>query len=403
MRILMLTHRLPFPPNKGERLRAYHMIREMARWAEVDLVSFVDNAEEAACASHLADCVQHRMTIERPHLRNLMRGAAALATTTPLTHVLLDAPGARHAIGRLVAERRPDVVFAFCSGMARFAVEPPLRGLPLVVDMVDVDSKKWAGFARASRPPLSWIYRREALYLARFEASLAGAASSILVVNAREKAAMLDLAPHAPVIVVPIGVNVEAWRPVERPAPSARVVFCGVMDYAPNADAAAWLVREVWPRVRASRPDASLQLVGSNPTSAVRALADQARGITVTGTVPDVRPYVWGSAVAVAPLLLARGVQTKALEAVAGGIPCVVTPAVAEGLPAEILPACPVAASPDAFADAILRVLALDPAARRRMAGTADVPGLDWPHRLAPLRAIFEDAAGSAQTRMVAA
>jgi len=88
---------------------------------------------------------------------------------------------------------------------------------------------------------------------------------------------MLDLAPHAPVIVVPIGVNVEAWRPVERPAPSARVVFCGVMDYAPNADAAAWLVREVWPRVRASRPDASLQLVGSNPTSAVRALADQAR------------------------------------------------------------------------------------------------------------------------------
>ena len=143
--------------------------------------------------------------------------------------------------------------------------------------------------------------------------------------------------------------------------------------------------------------------MGSNPTSAVRALADQARGITVTGTVPDVRPYVWGSAVAVAPLLLARGVQTKALEAVAGGIPCVVTPAVAEGLPAEILPACPVAASPDAFADAILRVLALDPAARRRMAGTADVPALDWPHRLAPLRAIFEDAAGSAQTRMVAA
>ena len=403
MRVLMLTHRLPFPPNKGERLRAYHTIREMARWADVDLVSFVDNAEEAAFASHLAPFVRRRMIIERPRVRNLVRAAAALVTTTPLTHVLLDAPGIRHALDRLVAERRPDVVFAFCSGMARFAVEPPLRGLPLVVDMVDVDSKKWDAYARTSRPPLSWIYHREAVHLARFEASLADVASRILVVNARERAAMLDLAPHAPVTVVPIGVNVEAWRPVEEPAPSTRVVFCGVMDYAPNVEAASWLAREVWPGVIARRPDASLQLVGSDPTAAVRALADQTRGITVTGTVPDVRPYLWRAAVAAAPLLLARGVQTKALEAVAGGVPCVVTPAVAEGLPAEILPACLVAASPEAFADAIVRVLALDPAARRRLAGAADVPALDWPRRLAPLRGIFEDAIRSADAGGVAA
>jgi len=394
LRVLFLTHRLPFPPKSGDRLRAHYLIRDAATWADVDLLSLVADAAEAADAAQFSDCLDRCITLQRPPLGNLARGAAALLTNTPLTHRLLDAPGARQALTSLVAERRPDVVLAYCSSMARFALEPPLAGLPLVVDLVDVDSGKWMALAESSRPPLSWVYRREARCLGRFETRLSRVASRLLVVNERERQAMLALAPDAKVTVVPNGVNVGAFRTGDPPAESARVVFCGVMDYAPNVEAAVWLANDIWPLVRRERADAELQLVGASPSAAVRALADPARGVIVTGSVPDVRPYVWGAGVAVAPLLLARGVQNKALEAVAGGVPCVVTPAVAAGLPAEVLAGCPVAESAGAFAGAILRVLALDPAARRREAAAADIDALDWPRRLTELRAIVEEAAG---------
>jgi glycosyltransferase involved in cell wall biosynthesis len=168
-----------------------------------------------------------------------------------------------------------------------------------------------------------------------------------------------------------------------------------VFNYAPNVEGALWLARDVWPRVRAMRPDARLTLAGAHPARSIRRLAANDKSIEVTGQVPDMRPYLWRSAIAVAPLFTARGVQNKVLEAVAAGLPAVVTPAVLAGLPAEVVPACRMAAEPESYARAILDLLALTPAARRRLAARAQLADLAWSIRLAPLVRLIGRAAGN--------
>ncbi|HEX3704693.1 MAG TPA: TIGR03087 family PEP-CTERM/XrtA system glycosyltransferase [Vicinamibacterales bacterium] len=386
MRVLFLTHRLPYAPNRGDRIRAYYTLEALkAAGAQVELVSLTHNAEEASHVPELSRIADKVHAIAVPRLRNWLSGTLRLPTQVPLTHALLDAPGVKPALRRIVADRPPDAVLAYCSGMARFAVEPPLAGLPLIIDLVDVDSLKWRDLSGTSRPPLAWVYRREATYLARFEARAARLAFATTVVNERERDVLASLVPDARIDVVPSGVNVEHWQPIDEPPPSADVVFCGVMNYTPNVDAAVWMARDVWPLVRARRADARLKLVGSEPTARVQALHDPSRGIEVTGHVPDVRPYLWLGAVSAAPLHTARGIQNKVLEAVAAGLPAVVTPVVAEGLPREILPACEVASSAASFADAVVRALARSPAERRRAAAQADLRPLSWSARLAPL------------------
>jgi glycosyltransferase involved in cell wall biosynthesis len=171
------------------------------------------------------------------------------------------------------------------------------------------------------------------------------------------------------------------------------VIFCGVLDYEPNVEASVWLGRSVWPVVRRSRPDARLLIVGAQPVPVVQRLHDADSGIEVLADVPDVRPHLWRAAVSAAPLQTARGVQNKVLEAVAAGLPAVVTPVVMEGLPEEVRRACVEAAEPSGFAGALLRLLAEPPAARRARAEAADLGALSWERRLAPLRALVEAAA----------
>jgi glycosyltransferase involved in cell wall biosynthesis len=168
--------------------------------------------------------------------------------------------------------------------------------------------------------------------------------------------------------VVPNGVGLDEFRPPTPPSDEPRVTFCGVLSYRPNEEAALWLAQTVWPLIRARRPDARLSLVGSEPTAAVRHLAVADSTVEVTGTVPDVRPYLWRSAVAVAPLFVARGIQNKVLEAVAAGLPCVVTPAVLAGLPENVLPACLATTDPAEFAAAVVDLLDRRPAERRAVA-----------------------------------
>ena len=167
-----------------------------------------------------------------------MAGAFALAGSRPLTHSLLDSPAIRPLLNRLVRTRRPDVVLAYCSGMARFALEPPLAGLPLVIDLVDVDSCKWNELASTAAAPMKWIYRREAQSLSDFEAHMARAAFATVVVNDREREALVSIAPDARIDVVPSGVAVDDWQPHDAAPESNDVVFCGVMNYAPNEEAA---------------------------------------------------------------------------------------------------------------------------------------------------------------------
>src|SRR5438105_4010422 len=150
MRVLFLTHRPPYAPNRGDRIRAYHIVKQLARRAEVDLFSLTHDADEDARVSDLSGMAAHVTTARVPRMRNRARAVLALPTSRPLTHVLLDAPAIQAKLARAIADRPPDVVLAYCSSMARFAFGEPLAEIPAVVDLLDVDSEKWGALARVT-------------------------------------------------------------------------------------------------------------------------------------------------------------------------------------------------------------------------------------------------------------
>jgi sugar transferase (PEP-CTERM/EpsH1 system associated) len=377
-------------------MRAFNIIRELtAGGATVEVVSLAHDSDEATQVVALGRVLPARFhAIRTTPWRNYLRGVVALPGARPLTHSLLDAPGMHELLRDIVAARPPDVVLAFCSGMARFALEAPLERYPAVIDFIDIDSAKWAALATTTFWPLSWIYRREARCLGRFEAAAAGRTVTSVVINERERLTLAAMAAGADIRVIGIGVDLKALHPPAPPSEEPRVVFCGVMDYKPNAQGSSWFVHEVWPLVRARRPDAHLTIVGANPTATVRHLASEQAGVEVTGSVPDVRDYLWRSAVSIAPLLVARGLQNKVLEALAAGLPAVVTTGVMKGLPATVLPGCLVADSPQSFADAVVDLLAKSGAERRAFAARARLDLMTWAQQLAPLSGVLSEAAG---------
>ena len=170
MNVLFLTHRLPYAPNRGDRIRAHHMLRVIARRHTVHLVSLVHDDEEERAATALGSLAASVQVARVRRWRNVPRALAALVRGTPLTHALLDAPEMQRILTRQVRERPPDVVLSYCSGMARFALEPSLSRFPLIFDMVDVDSEKWAALAERTSRPLAWLYQHEARHLRDFEA-----------------------------------------------------------------------------------------------------------------------------------------------------------------------------------------------------------------------------------------
>ena len=383
MRVLFLTQRVPYAPNRGDRVRSYHILDHLASRCDVEVVSLAHDRQELEGIAQVRQMGVRAQAFLVPRLWNRLRALPRLGGSTSLTHLLLDAPGLRSALEEIARDRPPDVVLAYCTSMARFALEPPLNRFPLVIDFVDVDSEKWALFAKTGSWPLRWIYRREARVLSAFEARAARAARMSLVVNEREAHSLRALAPAAAVRVIQVGVNPSTTIAPRTTAP--RVAFCGVMDYAPNVEGVLWFAREVWPHVRAARPDARFVVIGSDPTPAIRALASDDRGIEVTGAVLEVTSYLSACAMAVAPLQIARGVQSKVLETVAMDLPTVITSAVAEGLPPEVRDACPVADTPEAFRRHVIDLLALTPAERHAVAARADLTALSWERQLQPL------------------
>jgi glycosyltransferase involved in cell wall biosynthesis len=244
------------------------------------------------------------------------------------------------------------------------------------------------------------IYRREAVRLQAFEKAATRTAAATTVVNERERAAVFSINPGADVRVISNGIDAEHFRTAQPPSDTSNVVFCGVFNYRPNEMGAVWLAKDVWPLVRRRVPRATLTLVGMDPTRAVRQLAADP-SITVTGRVPDVRPYLWRSAVAAAPLAVARGIQNKVLEALAAGLPCVITPSVAAGLPASVLPACAIASTPTGFANSLSDLLNAAPPERYHRANEADLDRLTWNSQLSPMIELLRSAARSKAARPV--
>src|SRR3954453_6865188 len=365
--LLFLAHRIPYPPDKGDKIRAWNVLRHLAERYRVHLATFIDAPEDVASVPHLqtvcASVVWRKLSPRRARLRSL----AGLLHGASLTQFYFRDRRLHDAVARLVAVHKPALVYVFSSSMASYV--PDLPGTRVILDICDVDSEKWRQYAETGSGPARAIYRREGRTLLALERRAAARAGAVLLVSRAEAKLFASLAPEAAARVHAVGngVDLAYFDPShefpnpfdDRPA----IVFTGVMNYRPNVEAVLWFVEQVMPGLRARAasycPGLCLWIVGLNPSAAVLALAGA--DVRVTGRVPDVRPYLRHARVAVAPLQIGRGVQNKVLEAMAMGLPVVATPQAREGLDAcqddELL----TATSPAEFAAAIGRVLDSSP------------------------------------------
>ena len=331
MRILMLAHRIPYPPYTGDKTRAYHIARHLARRHELDLAFFVDDHADLGGVDALRQLVGHVQFARIWKPWSLLKGLGGMVAGRSLSEPYFRSLALRRQVVARFRERGYDLVYASSSPMAQYARS---LGLPVVMDFVDVDSDKWSQYGRHSRPPLSWLYRTEGRRLQAAEAAIARWASLCVLATAAEESLLRSFAPWAKTAVVANGIDLDYFRPVEGRASSPAVIFTGAMDYLPNVDAVCYFCDEILPRVRRVLPETRFYIVGLNPTAEVRRLADAA-SVVVTGTVPDVRPYYERASVCVAPLRMGRGVQNKVLQAMAVGMPVVASSVAQRGLEAE--------------------------------------------------------------------
>ncbi|UYY60377.1 TIGR03087 family PEP-CTERM/XrtA system glycosyltransferase [Sphingomonas sp. S2-65] len=382
--ILFLAHRVPYPPDRGDKIRAFHLLKHLAERHRVHLVAFADgpgDTEHEAALARFA-CTQSVIRRSKPQA---VAAAQALLSGKPVSLTAFADAEMRAAVDRVLAREAIDAVFVFSGQMAQYL---PAAGPPVVMDFVDMDSAKFAGYAATARGPMRWMLAREARLLMAHEAQVAGRAHASLFVSAAEARLFEEETGAARVAVVENGIETGYFAPgaqFVRPSLSAAsIVFTGQMDYRPNVEGVAWFVKAVLPRIRAERGDAEFVIVGRNPGDAVRGLGKR-DGVRVTGEVADVRGWLADAAVVVAPLLLARGIQNKVLEGMAMARPVVASAAAAEGI--DHRGTIDVTADGEAMAAAILERLR-DPAGAAALGDQARrqvIERYGWPTAMATL------------------
>ena len=340
--LLFLPHRMPYPPDKGDKIRAYHVLRYLQRHFRVHLGTFIDNAEDARYAEHLASgCASSCFIRSHPRWTRLacLRG---LVTDEPFS-----LPYFRHArlqrwVNRTLDAHAIGTALAFSGPMAQYLPSHTEHGkLMRVMDLVDVDSEKWRGYADGKPWPLSMLYRREGTQLLEYERLVARQFDQLMLVSRAEAALFRLRAPEAAHTIDYFnnGVDSEYFSPrhkLSNPYPAARVVaMTGAMDYTPNIEAAVWFAERVLPSLRMQFPGLQFHIVGSRPAHRVLTLR-RLPGVVVSGTVADIRPYLRHADVIVAPLHIGRGVQNKVLEAMAMEKTVVATPQALEGISATV-------------------------------------------------------------------
>ncbi|WP_084199599.1 TIGR03087 family PEP-CTERM/XrtA system glycosyltransferase [Noviherbaspirillum autotrophicum] len=359
--LLLLVHRIPFPPNKGDKIRSYHLLRHLAKRYCVHLGTFVDDPDDWRYVDEVKRfCNETYFGKLHPFVARV-RSISALAAQRPMSLDYYDDPG-MHAWVRNLLQRQPiHRVVVFSSAMAQYA--EGIEGAQRIIDFVDVDSDKWTQYARGKRWPFSWLYRREGRELLRYERRTARTFDASLFVSPAEAELFRQRAPECNdrIGYYSNGVDTEYFSPeraYDNPYSTDElpIVFTGAMDYWPNVDAVQWFAEKVLPAVRERYPSANFYIVGSRPTENVTALARRP-GVSVTGTVPDIRPYLAHACASVAPLRIARGIQNKVLEAMAMAMPVIVSAPALEGIDAR--PGCEVllAESDRQFIEALCALL----------------------------------------------
>lgn len=387
--LLFLSHRVPYPPDKGEKIRAWHVLNHLAQTYRVHLGCLIDDARDRPHLAHLAGICARVAGFEISPRTQLLRALARLRPGEPLTAGAFFHAGLQRWVCDSQAANRLDAVFVYSSAMAPYAagLSAPVR----ILDMVDVDSEKWRSYADRRSWPLSTVCRREAAALLGMERRVASQFDATLFVSEAEARRFATLAPECRGTIgwLENGVDTDWFSPdrtFERPFPPGTVnlVFTGTMSYWPNGDAVSWFAREVLPLLTGCSRPVHFHIVGARPSRSVLQLARTPQ-VHVTGRVADVRPYLAHADAVVAPLRVARGIQNKVLEAMAMAKPVVATPEAFEGLRAAPERDLLVRATADGIADALRDIIDGCRTGLGTAARAAVLRDYRWSERLATL------------------
>jgi len=335
--LLFLCHRIPFPPNKGDKIRSFNMLKKLSENYIVHLAAFVDDPDDW----------QHKIKLEKycasVCLVNLnkklatIKSAIGLISNRPLTLPYFYSAQIAEFTDNVLSTHNNANIFVFSSSMGQYVDGENYSHLKRVIDFVDVDSDKWLQYSKKKSWPMNWVYRREAALLEKEELRLAANFDKSLFVSPQEASYFEELVPQKlrnKIGFVLNGVDTKYfsasfYNKLEEEQPF--LAFTGAMDYWANVDAVVWFVKKVWPQLTVAYPNLKFYIVGGNPTDEVNAL-EAVDGIVVTGRVDDVRPYIKGASLCIAPMRIARGIQNKVLEAMAMGKPMVLTSMAADGI-----------------------------------------------------------------------
>lgn len=398
--ILFLAHRVPFPPDRGDRIRSHHLLKALARLAPVHVGCFGEGDKEAEAA--LAGVAASHCVAARSKPLALA-GIEAVLAGKPVSLTAFHSARLADWVRHTIASRPISAIVVFSGQMGQYVPED-FAGR-VVIDLCDVDSAKFASYAEAGERV--WLNAREARLLAREEERLGARADATILISEAEAALYRSR------LVTPDKVNVEvigngidaaffdsaitAPHPAIGQQPGPHFVFTGQMDYRPNEQASLWVIEALLPKLRAHLPQAMFHVVGRNPTRALMA-HHGTPGVHVWGGVPDVRPFIAAADAVLAPLLIARGVQNKVLEAMAMARPLVASAAAAEGI--DHSDTIRVGTTVGEIADHITALIE-DPAAAHALGLAARVQVLKrygWSARLSALDPVLGRSFGSARS-----
>jgi sugar transferase (PEP-CTERM/EpsH1 system associated) len=398
MRILFVCHRVPFPPKRGGKIRPFNMIRHLASLGhQVTVASLARTPAEQEEAAPLAGHCEKLLVEVIPDNRAWLQTIAWLPTTRPSSFGYFHSGALARRIRSELEQQRFDLIICHCSSVAPYVES--VSGIPKMLDFGDMDSQKWREYAGHRPFPLSAGYWLEAVKLERRERSLSRAFDLCTCTTAAELSSLRSLGVRTPSDWFPNGVDADFFSPGDGQYDAETVCFVGRMDYFPNQQAVQGFCREVLPRIRKRRPSVRFLIVGADPPAQIRALGE-IPGVTVTGSVPDVRPHVRGAAMTIAPLQIARGTQNKILESMALGVPVVSSRQASGGVDAVAGEHLLVADGPEEWADQVCGLLE-DTLARNRLGAAARARVLShhsWAASMARMTGLIERLVEERQT-----
>ena len=380
MKILYLAHRVPYPPNKGDKIRTFNEIRCLSQNHEIDLLALADDPNDLPHKRNLETYCNRVKLFGLNTWKSKINSLTALSIPSrPLSVSYFYNKKLQACLDKWMTEKTYDAALCFSSPMAEYlfrcpvlkeALNPckPLSNASqpvLIMDFCDVDSQKWRQYAANSRFPLNLVYGVESRRLLEYEQIINRLFHHSVFVSTHEVEVFINLNKQAQnLTAVPNGVDHDYFSPDVRlePVPlrdkeeQKVLVFTGAMDYYANVEGVSWFCRKVFPRIRSEHPDVLFYIVGSNPGPEVKALGDR-QGVRVTGFVDDIRPYYRGADVCVIPLRIAAGVQNKVLEAMAMARPVVTTGKAFEGIKGKPDVHVLIENDPKHFADKVVQLL----------------------------------------------